>query len=44
MNGTPIGVNKEMVLSQVVLVVSTTQSITTQPAIFEAGDIAFDGI
>ena len=44
MNGTPFGFKEQMVLLQVVLVTSLTQSTTTQPAIFEAGNVALDGM
>ena len=43
-NETPFGFNKQMVLLQVVLVLSPTPSTTTQPAIFEADNIAFDAM
>ena len=44
MNEAPFDVNSEMVLLQVVLVLSPTPSTTTQPAIFEADNIALNGM
>ena len=39
-NETPFGVNKEMILLQVVLVLSPIPSTTTPPAILEADNMA----
>ena len=42
MDETPFGVNDQMVLLQVVLVLSSTPCTTTQPAILEADNMALN--